>query len=102
MIRRPPRSTLFPYTTLFRSIVNNVVRSDVDPCRTDDERRPRDLVMDRAAGAIVVGVPGETPPVSRIIDDDGTARPSRIYHAAQVFPSRNADRARRRVPYALV
>src|SRR3712207_7396762 len=24
MIRRPPRSTLFPYTTLFRSIVNEV------------------------------------------------------------------------------
>src|SRR2546426_7837348 len=24
MIRRPPRSTLFPYTTLFRSIGNNV------------------------------------------------------------------------------
>src|SRR2546430_13509421 len=23
MIRRPPRSTLFPYTTLFRSCVNN-------------------------------------------------------------------------------
>src|SRR2546426_6136509 len=23
MIRRPPRSTLFPYTTLFRSIYNN-------------------------------------------------------------------------------
>src|SRR2546430_13718324 len=33
MIRRPPRSTLFPYTTLFRSMANNrdmayVVRSD--------------------------------------------------------------------------
>src|SRR5438874_7324960 len=25
MIRRPPRSTLFPYTTLFRSVVTNVV-----------------------------------------------------------------------------
>src|SRR3989454_1343912 len=25
MIRRPPRSTLFPYTTLFRSLVANVV-----------------------------------------------------------------------------
>src|SRR5256885_4944180 len=25
MIRRPPRSTLFPYTTLFRSIIENVV-----------------------------------------------------------------------------
>src|SRR2546422_2807635 len=29
MIRRPPRSTLFPYTTLFRSIENLGV-SDVD------------------------------------------------------------------------
>src|SRR3712207_7111234 len=26
MIRRPPRSTLFPYTTLFRSIADNYVR----------------------------------------------------------------------------
>src|SRR3712207_7345748 len=26
MIRRPPRSTLFPYTTLFRSCVEDVVR----------------------------------------------------------------------------
>src|SRR5204862_6684924 len=28
MIRRPPRSTLFPYTTLFRSRVQPVQRSD--------------------------------------------------------------------------
>src|SRR2546421_2326986 len=27
MIRRPPRSTLFPYTTLFRSSFNNHVRT---------------------------------------------------------------------------
>ena len=27
MIRRPPRSTLFPYTTLFRSVGNNVAFS---------------------------------------------------------------------------
>src|SRR3712207_9331279 len=26
MIRRPPRSTLFPYTTLFRSAANKTVR----------------------------------------------------------------------------
>src|SRR3712207_7097829 len=26
MIRRPPRSTLFPYTTLFRSFGENIVR----------------------------------------------------------------------------
>src|SRR2546422_7001387 len=24
MIRRPPRSTLFPYTTLFRSLISNI------------------------------------------------------------------------------
>src|SRR5260370_19026629 len=28
MIRRPPRSTLFPYTTLFRSIVVNITGSN--------------------------------------------------------------------------
>src|SRR2546430_6156714 len=28
MIRRPPRSTLFPYTTLFRSLMKGVERFD--------------------------------------------------------------------------
>src|SRR5690348_17466408 len=27
MIRRPPRSTLFPYTTLFRSVVGRLARA---------------------------------------------------------------------------
>src|SRR2546422_4707458 len=27
MIRRPPRSTLFPYTTLFRSVLREVLRA---------------------------------------------------------------------------
>src|SRR2546427_1187014 len=30
MIRRPPRSTLFPYTTLFRSVVQRVFVLPVD------------------------------------------------------------------------
>src|SRR3989441_7158882 len=30
MIRRPPRSTLFPYTTLFRSVAAVVVVRDTD------------------------------------------------------------------------
>src|SRR2546430_12775813 len=30
MIRRPPRSTLFPYTTLFRSVVREKRVGDVD------------------------------------------------------------------------
>src|SRR5256885_8623801 len=28
MIRRPPRSTLFPYTTLFRSLIDHPMTSD--------------------------------------------------------------------------
>src|SRR5438876_8392040 len=45
MIRRPPRSTLFPYTTLFRS--DDRVRPRARPC--DGPRRPdRDrVVVDR-------------------------------------------------------
>src|SRR2546427_2058324 len=31
MIRRPPRSTLFPYTTLFRSIECFLAREDLTP-----------------------------------------------------------------------
>src|SRR5688572_32402538 len=39
MIRRPPRSTLFPYTTLFRSqLAQHVVLEHVDP-RGVAERR---------------------------------------------------------------
>src|SRR5436190_3283806 len=29
MIRRPPRSTLFPYTTLFRSLCSSITRSQI-------------------------------------------------------------------------
>src|SRR2546425_6787248 len=35
MIRRPPRSTLFPYTTLFRSPISSTSRQTFSP------RRPR-------------------------------------------------------------
>src|SRR5256886_13266035 len=33
MIRRPPRSTLFPYTTLFRSISNEILKHVVESYR---------------------------------------------------------------------
>src|SRR5256885_10456902 len=42
MIRRPPRSTLFPYTTLFRS------RRDQGRARADP--RPRDRQLDQPRG----------------------------------------------------
>src|SRR5258705_8422183 len=46
MIRRPPRSTLFPYTTLFRS---GGERFAIDVLRDDDQRTaaPRHLLEQR-------------------------------------------------------
>src|SRR3712207_8273138 len=46
MIRRPPRSTLFPYTTLFRSAVHLVAHGAV---RRQHGRRAGDL--ERVTGA---------------------------------------------------
>src|SRR2546427_9617211 len=42
MIRRPPRSTLFPYTTLFRSVLDPEF-FDVGAIDEDDLRLDRDL-----------------------------------------------------------
>src|SRR2546423_8933683 len=39
MIRRPPRSTLFPYTTLFRSALGGRIGNPSCPCGTPS--RPR-------------------------------------------------------------
>src|SRR3712207_8527600 len=42
MIRRPPRSTLFPYTTLFRSLCARLPARDLDAARPDDTRARSD------------------------------------------------------------
>src|SRR5258708_27652563 len=51
MIRRPPRSTLFPYTTLFRSPSSMVSISanglPVSSCRTLDSASRRERISDR-------------------------------------------------------
>src|SRR2546425_8719259 len=64
MIRRPPRSTLFPYTTLFRSRQQrddrgpHVLEKDEDDERDEDQRldeRLHDLVdrgLDRRRGVV--------------------------------------------------
>src|SRR2546430_9864135 len=40
MIRRPPRSTLFPYTTLFRSTRPTIRRGKPAPCHATWGTRP--------------------------------------------------------------
>src|SRR2546430_5728466 len=48
MIRRPPRSTLFPYTTLFRS--RSQWRRRTQSCRRDVEPGLSDIRQDRNLG----------------------------------------------------
>src|SRR5256885_12023446 len=61
MIRRPPRSTLFPYTTLFRSFGRAEWSSPSDPrgVRSDERPEPEDaasrVLPRRADGAVRPG-----------------------------------------------
>src|SRR3712207_9469504 len=66
MIRRPPRSTLFPYTTLFRSIPGDVERSQLmvthhhyDHTDADEDINvvfPVDVLRDLAGNGFIGGV----------------------------------------------
>src|SRR2546422_4330524 len=47
MIRRPPRSTLFPYTTLFRSFAAVVDRSSTSVLIAAGSPRPQKAARDR-------------------------------------------------------
>src|SRR2546425_9902260 len=52
MIRRPPRSTLFPYTTLFRSPVLDDPR---EVPRLEVRERGEIAIAEREAGGVVAG-----------------------------------------------
>src|SRR3712207_7486884 len=64
MIRRPPRSTLFPYTTLFRSLEHLVAARVVE----------RDVVSDEDPVAAVGVLRELRPRVRRVVDDDEDLR----------------------------
>src|SRR3989442_10327306 len=63
MIRRPPRSTLFPYTTLFRSVLNKkppllrskVERTTEDLCLGDEIRRQAHQYISLRVACTAVG-----------------------------------------------
>src|SRR3989441_11316695 len=63
MIRRPPRSTLFPYTTLFRSLFD--FRADfIEPPRVGAPTPPVRITFPRGAS-----VTSEEPGVSRLLSE---------------------------------
>src|SRR3989454_4219969 len=113
MIRRPPRSTLFPYTTLFRSR---------DPCRRVPRRSPGDLGP-AAAGCVPHRVLHIAPALPRVLQrpahvqggraprprvavgNDAPALGARDPHRDRGAPGRNpvgAGHALRPVPRARV
>src|SRR2546422_5829623 len=67
MIRRPPRSTLFPYTTLFRSVIGTAT----DPYQPAERRfRLTRQVLERLARCegLNVGIITKSPLIARDVD----------------------------------
>src|SRR3712207_7121000 len=65
MIRRPPRSTLFPYTTLFRSY--KIRPSDIIELKDSYES----FCFDEAVAYITAQLESEDPPIPRWRDEKG-------------------------------
>src|SRR5687768_17681391 len=61
MVRRPPRSTLFPYTTLFRSMLaDRSMRVSVVPAQTP----AREVLRMKPDGVFLANGPGDPEPRS--------------------------------------
>src|SRR3712207_7535973 len=88
MIRRPPRSTLFPYTTLFRSA----------DARRDEDLPPADVERIAQRGDQPLGQPGNLRLVGEVLAEhgelvagdsrDGVARPHRSEEHTSELQSR--------------
>src|SRR5688572_32266649 len=74
MIRRPPRSTLFPYTTLFRSIAN-AIRSRLEGYTPTLSSGQVGRIIEVGDGiARVAGLPGAA--VNELLEFEGGDRKS--------------------------
>src|SRR2546430_14041645 len=117
MIRRPPRSTLFPYTTLFRSLVRlldggaeatprlDVLAADVDEAerRADGARGDEHALDERVRVALeqvavlerarlaLVGVDDEVDGAGVGLRDEGPLHPRREAGAAEAAQVRLLD-----------
>src|SRR3989441_12162297 len=95
MIRRPPRSTLFPYTTLFRSDSNDGADGQERDRRpdepADETHRVRSTGHQRA--------PHEDDPSNHEdLDPELAQQPSATFDVDETGPSGNDDSAHARLP----
>src|SRR3990167_9356134 len=98
MIRRPPRSTLFPYTTLFRSVSRHGVRQSPFPRRGEGQAGPnivasevrkvgQNLVLSHAASEVLQHVVhGDPRP-----PDAGLSAPHRRIDRDSFLPVHGSD-----------
>src|SRR6266511_5887060 len=104
MIRRPPRSTLFPYTTLFRSHRPGVRRGPVPGARGGAGGRPGAVRRgERAMAGAVLGArqPGAARPAARPdLAGPRAGRPVRPVQRAAPAPD-DGERAARAHPAAV-
>src|SRR3712207_8376690 len=85
MIRRPPRSTLFPYTTLFRSEVYwQALLRDVPFAEFRDDTAHRDVL---AAAAELSRFPEFRGPRA-----DGRVTPGTLFRLNVLYPDRKSTR----------
>src|SRR3712207_8701402 len=89
MIRRPPRSTLFPYTTLFRSVIGIGI---IHPRQLVQARRPARTLVERVQQVeTVAGLVDRRP--------QGCPRPLRI--AAEDRKSTRLNSSHANISYAV-
>src|SRR2546426_5010485 len=69
MIRRPPRSTLFPYTTLFRSRLAHLAEGATEASRA----RKRPVVIEKRVAQLVQDQPGQHVPRDLVRSEEHTS-----------------------------
>jgi len=93
MIRRPPRSTLFPYTTLFRSRL----LPSIDETRKLYEVRLENVTVPNSA--LLGELHGGWPPLARVIDKAAVALSAEMCGAAQRVLDMTVEYAKLRVAF---
>src|SRR3712207_7641581 len=95
MIRRPPRSTLFPYTTLFRSVANEVkeLAQETAKATEDIARRVQAIQGDTTAAVAAIGEISHI--VAQISDRQTTIASAEVKELAQETAKATEDIARR-------